>query len=89
MERTKPLSQEKKLERILFYLDSAKEAVKTPQQIANGTGLTYRQVVATLNREYQTFFRERDYPRKLRAVGSQYQTYWYSAARCEPIELPF
>jgi len=88
--QTRTLTQDQKMERILFYLDSCREAVQTPAAIARGTQMTmhqvYRALRITWNKEHGSGFKGM---RTIRAVGSQYQTYYYSAARCEPIELPF
>ena len=89
MDKERPVKQSVKMERIMFYLDSCKDAVQTPEEISRGTGLKYSQVLRALRIETTNYHRDTEKKKRVRWVGSQYQTYYYSVERCCPIEIPF
>jgi hypothetical protein len=68
---------------IVFWLERTTYIVKTPKQIAEGVGISYRRTLEALNLVYYIQRLNPVAQPMLRYTGNQYQTFWWLVSRDE------
>jgi len=78
-----------KLAKITAVLAHELPPVMTPGEIAAKSGLSYRQVLSTLNKEHHDAMMQPPYKPRFISVGNSYGTWYYSRARFDGGDIPF